>query len=119
MVYANQQDYYDAIAKSTKEGQSGPFIDFMLKEILKSLQNNIQEKAPNKVPNKVPNKSEIAILKLLSENPHLTRSELAEFTGLTENGVKKIIASLKSAGWIERCGSNKSGYWIVNYDGED
>lgn len=115
MVYANQQDYNDAIAKSTKEGQSGPFIDFMLNEILKALKNNIQDK----VPNIVPNKSEAAIMKLLSENPRLTRSELAEKTGLTENGVKKIIANLKSQGWIDRQGSNKSGCWIVNYNGED
>ena len=34
MVYSNQQDYYEAIARSTESGQSGPFIDFMLKEIL-------------------------------------------------------------------------------------
>lgn len=37
MVYANQQEYYEAIAKSTAEGQSGPFVDFMLGEILKTL----------------------------------------------------------------------------------
>lgn len=40
MVYANQQAYYDAIAVSTKEGQSGPFIDFMLNEILKALRKH-------------------------------------------------------------------------------
>lgn len=37
MVYANQQCYYDAIAESTRRGESGPFIDFMLSEILKAL----------------------------------------------------------------------------------
>lgn len=122
MVYANQQAYYDAIAASTNEGQSGPFIDFMLNEILKSLQSNIKKEVPNKVPNKVPDKvpdkvpntSEVAILRLLSENPHMTRVELAAATGLTENGIKKTIANMKRAGWIERQGSNKTGYWIVN-----
>ena len=34
MVYANQQAYYDAITASTHAGQSGPFIDFMLNEIV-------------------------------------------------------------------------------------
>ena len=34
MVYANQQESYDAIAASTSQGQSGPFIDFMLGEIM-------------------------------------------------------------------------------------
>ncbi|MBP3537341.1 MAG: Fic family protein [Muribaculaceae bacterium] len=114
MVYANQQEYYNAIAASTAEGQSGPFIDFMLNEILKSLQKNIKE-----VPNKVPNKSEIAILELLADNPRLTRAGIAEKTGITENGVKKIIAKMKNAGWIERKGSNKTGYWVVLYNLKD
>ncbi|MDE5554197.1 MAG: Fic family protein, partial [Muribaculaceae bacterium] len=52
IVYANQQDYYNAIATSTIEGQSGPFIDFMLNEILKTLQKNIIDVAADKVPNK-------------------------------------------------------------------
>lgn len=120
MVFANQQAYYDAIAASTNEGQSGPFIDFMLNEILMALQKNIKEgnslNAPNKVPNKVPNKSELTILRLLSENPHMTRLELAGKTGMTDSGVKRIIANMKSAGWIERVGSNKSGYWSVKYE---
>lgn len=115
MVYANQQEYYNAIAASTSEGQSGPFIDFMLNEILKTLQKNIKEEVPNKIPDKVPNKSELSILRLLAENPRLTRVELAEKVGITENGVKKIITNMKAAGWIERMGSNKTGYWIVQY----
>lgn len=52
---------------------------------------------------------------LLAGDPRLTRVELAGRTGLSENGVKKIIANLKAAGWIERMGSNKRGYWIVRY----
>lgn len=116
MVYANQQEYYNAIAASNSEGQSGPFIDFMLNEILKTLQKNIKEEVPNKVPDKVPNKSEFSILKLLSDNPRLTRIELAGQLGITENGVKKIISNIKAAGWIERRGSNKNGYWIVKYN---
>ncbi len=62
MVYANQQEYYNAIAASTAEGQSGTFIDFMLNEILKTLQRNVKEEVPNKVPNIVPNKSELSVL---------------------------------------------------------
>ena len=119
MVYANQQDYYNAIAASTAEGQSGPFIDFMLNEILKALQkiinNKVPNKVPDKVPNKVPNKSEQSILRLLADNPRLTRTEIAEKVGITDNAVKKIISNMKNVGWIERMGSNKTGYWLVNY----
>ena len=71
---------------------------------------------PNKVPDKVPNKSELSVLRQLADNPHLTRAELTERVGLTESGVKKIIAGLKAAGWIERKGSNKSGYWVVKHN---
>lgn len=119
MVYANQQEYYNAIAESTAEGHSGPFIDFMLNEILKTLQKNIKEEVPNKLPDKVPNKSELSVLRLLSDNPRLTRVELAEKVGMTENGIKKIVANMKVAGWIERMGSNKTGYWVVKYNLND
>ncbi len=119
MVYANQQEYYNAIAASTADGQSGSFIDFMLNEILKTLQKNIREEVPNKLPDKVPNKSELSVLRLLANNPRLTRVELAEKVGMTENGIKKIVANMKAAGWIERMGSNKTGYWVVKYNLND
>lgn len=88
----------------------------MLNEILKTLQKNIKEEVPNKLPNKVPNKSELSVLRLLTDNPRLTRIELAEKVGMTDNGIKKIIANMKAAGWIERMGSNKTGYWVVRYN---
>ncbi|MGM9819159.1 MAG: Fic family protein [Paludibacteraceae bacterium] len=113
MVYANQQEYYNVIAASSSAGQAGPFIDFMLGEILKALQKHIKEELPNKLPDKLPNKSERKILQLLSENPQFTRKELAEKIGITEDGIKKNIAQMKAAGWIERKGSNKNGYWVV------
>lgn len=119
MVYANQQEYYDSIAESTKEGQSGPFIDFMLKEILNTLQYSIKEKVPNKVADKVsdkvPNKSELEILRLMAESPRITRKEIAERLGLSESGVKMAVAGMRARGWIGRIGSNKNGQWLVNY----
>ena len=38
MVHDNQMEYYDAITASTNGADSGPFIDFMLGEILKTLE---------------------------------------------------------------------------------
>lgn len=115
MVYSNQQEYYDAIAASSRCADSAPFIDFMLGEILKAIKELTVQKVPNKAPNKVPNKSERKIMALLNNNPHLTRLQLAERTALSDSGIKKILSNLKSNGWIERIGSNKSGYWLVNY----
>lgn len=40
MVFARQQDYYNAISESTRLSDSGPFIDFMLEEILNTLRQH-------------------------------------------------------------------------------
>lgn len=128
MVYSNQQQYYNAISASSKAGESGPFIDFMLGEIYKTLKSHqgepLQGKVANKVANKVADKitgkvtskSAQKVLLLLSENGHLTRDELGERVGLSLGGIKKIINALRESGLIERIGSNKTGYWKVNMD---
>lgn len=114
MVFSNQQRYYDSIAASTKAGQSGPFIDFMLTEIRDALKmHRSSDKVPNKVPEKVPNKSEAYVLDLLSKKPRATTSELAAAIGLTDRAVRKIISGLKKQGIVKRIGSNRSGYWYV------
>ena len=118
MVYANQQQYYNAITAATNAGQSGPFIDFMLGEIYKTLKSHQGEPLPNigqnKVANKVANKSAQKVLMLLYENGHLTREQLSERTGLSLGGIKKIINSLRENSIIERVGANKNGFWKVN-----
>ncbi|MDE6484313.1 MAG: Fic family protein [Duncaniella sp.] len=117
MVYANQQAYYNAIAESTARADSAPFIEFMLGEISQSLKRLPTKKVANKVTDKVTNKktekSKATVLKLLIGNPHLTIGDLAEKTGLSVSGIKKILASLKSSGLISREGSNKTGSWRV------
>lgn len=53
---AHQQQYYDAITAISNAANSGPFIDFMLGEILKTLEahkGNPIQVFPNKVPNKL------------------------------------------------------------------
>ena len=120
MVYSNQQQYYNAISASSKAGESGPFINFMLSEIYKTLKSHqgepLQGKVADKVADKVANKSAQKVMMLLNENGHLTREELAERTGLSLGGIKKIINSLRENGFIERVGSNKTGYWKVTVD---
>lgn len=126
MVYANQQQYYDAITASSNAGQSGPFIDFMLNEIYKTLKEHqgealpdklhdkVSKKVADKVADKVANKSAQKVMLLLYDNGHLTRDELSALTGLSLGGIKKIINSLRESGLIERVGSNKTGFWKVN-----
>lgn len=127
MVYSNQQAYYDAIAASTAAGESTPFIAFMLGEILKTLKEHqgeekseLQDKLHDKLHNKFPEVSEAAwkILDAIIENPRLKALELTERTQLKERMVRNHLATLKNLGLIERQGSNKTGYWKVNMEGE-
>ncbi|MCK5643737.1 MAG: winged helix-turn-helix transcriptional regulator, partial [Gammaproteobacteria bacterium] len=47
------------------------------------------------------------------ENPKVTRKELAQITGITEDGVKFHLTRLKENGAIKRIGPDKGGYWKV------
>ena len=119
MVYSNKQKYYDAIAVSTANGESGPFISFMLGEILKTLRDHQGEKnilLQDKLQDKYPGLTDSAldILSGLIENPRLTAVELAEKTGIKERMVRNYLAELKNTGVIKRIGSNKTGYWKIN-----
>lgn len=124
MVYANQQAYYDAIAVSTKTGNSGSFIDFMLHEILETLKTHQgEEKVPNKVPNKIPNKLKVEfpyiadaawqVYSYVKNHSDVTAVGMANALGISDRMVRKHISALKNAGVIEREGSNKTGRWIV------
>ena len=136
MVYANQQRYYDAITASSVQGQSGPFIEFMLGEILTTLNrysNTAQAALPIVDENSIDKQfgimfgteygikfgikfgiNEKQLLLLLCANPSFTAQELASRTGFTLRGVEKQMKRLKDAGVISRQGSRKSGLWIIN-----
>lgn len=125
MVYIHQQGYYEAIAKSTDKGESGPFIDFKLSEILNSLeQHKTEECLPNKLPNKVPNKvieghielNEPAknVYLIICSNKQVTSKEIAEQLGISDRTVRSYITKLKTKGLIKRVGGNKFGYWEVD-----
>ena len=53
------------------------------------------------------------ILRLLQENPHITRSELAVQLSKSESTVKEHLAQLKTQGRLQRIGSDRSGCWQV------
>ena len=57
--------------------------------------------------------SDQRILSAIRENTRITRRELAELLDLGESTVFRAIQKLKAAGVIERCGSNKTGFWRI------
>lgn len=53
------------------------------------------------------------IIALLKNNPRHSARTLAETIGITEKGIEKQLAKLKSQGLISRIGPAKGGYWEV------
>ncbi len=131
ITLANQQAYYDAIAASTSAGESTPFIEFMLGEVLVALTLRQGEERMDINVNASPLEREFGIifgnqfgvkfgdndmhvLLLLNSNPTYSSQKIADRLGITKRAVEKIIKRLRENSVIERIGSNKSGYWKVN-----
>ena len=128
MVYANQQAYYDSIGESSKQGQSGPFIDFMLAEIFKTLKARQGEPLPNadgefgtKFGEEFGIKfgikfgiNEKRLLLMLHDNPSLAATDMADRLGISQRAVEKQMKKLKDMGVISRQGSRKNGLWVIN-----
>lgn len=122
MVYANQEAYYNAIQASTKAADSGPFIDFMLQEILNTLKKHRGESITqtvienSAVRDKVRDKFGISsgqIIGLILQNPNITLDEIAAHLSVTRRSIEKKIKELRDTGIIKRTGSNKSGHWTI------
>ncbi len=138
MVFSNQQAYYDAITSSTAVGESTPFIEFMLGEIITALTrgevdsingiveyvpikvhgifpNNIPNIFPNNIRSKYPHIAEVVwhVASLLNNTPGASADQIGKAIGISGRMVRNHIATLRNLGIIERIGSNKSGYWRV------
>ena len=53
------------------------------------------------------------ILRILSNNPNMTLSDVASEVGSTRDGIRKKTDKLRANGSLIREGSTKSGRWIV------
>ena len=74
----------------------------------------------NVVGNKVGNKNDarltpnrIMMISEIRNNPNITSSQLASILGISTTAIEKNISYLKNKGYIQRIGSNKTGYWKV------
>ena len=118
MVYANQQAYYDAIAQSTKQGECGPFIDFMLGEIQRAVISH--KGAPVKATANVGvsvganvGVNELKILNIIARNDHVTAKQMSEIIGISQRQVERLLSSLTKKQIIEHVGADKNGYWRI------
>jgi len=74
-------------------------------------QNTTQNTAQNTTQKEIGNPERTLLL--LKENPSMTRAEIAKSLGITPDGAKFIIDSLKAQGRIKREGSDRKGKWII------
>ena len=113
MVYANQQAYYDAITQSSANGDSQPFIDFMLQEILNALEDHKGQTVDEIGEANSLSENEIKILGLIRSDRHMSAKRFAEEIGASPRQVERILAGLKDRAIIRRVGANRNGYWEV------
>ncbi len=117
MVFANQEAYYDAIAKSSAKGECGAFIDFMLNEILSALtkrQDVTVNVTESDTVNGIVDGTANDIIHYIMVNPNITYDELAILLGKSRRTISRIIKKLQEEGRIVRVGSDKKGHWELN-----
>ena len=74
---------------------------------------NMNENTPQKTTQKTTQKTDKKILAIIKEKPEISRQEIADLIGLSEDGVKYQIQQLKTKGAIRRVGPDKGGYWEI------
>lgn len=57
--------------------------------------------------------SEQKVLNILKINKNTTISDLCKVLDIKQTTINKAIKSLKEKGILKRCGSNKTGSWII------
>ena len=72
------------------------------------------DKVGDKVGDKTLNASHIKVLTEIRNNSNIRKTELEIVCALGKTSIDNIIKVLKEKGYIERVGSNKTGYWKVN-----
>lgn len=113
MVYTNQEAYYDAISASSARGDSEPFIDFMLEEILSTLLGH-QGKSNEEIASDMGlSDGELKALGEIRSNPHITAAKLAEGLSVSSRQAERILATLREKKVIAHRGANRNGWWEI------
>ena len=111
MVRKHQEEYYNAISRSTANGDSGVFIEFMLSAILEAIKNTAVTYSIDSIHGI--NDTERKLLHLIAEDEFYTAAEASLLMGVSKRTVERSLASLKKKGLIMREGSDKRGYWKI------
>ena len=113
MVYSNQQAYYHAINRSSDLGDSGPFIDFMLEEILNALVGHQGKSNADIADEKGLNYQQLRVLGYLRADRHTTAAKIAAVLDMSARQIERMLADMKAKGILRRIGANRNGYWEI------
>ena len=113
MVYSNQQAYYHAINRSSDLADSGPFIDFMLEEILNALVGHQGKSNADIADEKGLNFQQQRVLGYLRADRHTTAAKIAADLNMSARQIERMLADMKAKGIIRRIGANRNGYWEI------
>lgn len=131
IVYEHQQEYYDALAFSQKEGDSGIFVEFMVETIYKTLQENIRygsttiytdilsEKFIENVVDglSAPEKKFLAdIYPFLDTNGAITNSTAQKITNKSATSIKQYFSKLLLKDILLVTGEKKGIKYLLNRD---
>ena len=76
--------------------------------------DNVLEKLPRKTTQKNKlNFNQVRIIKLIKDNPKITRKEISSILNITSDGVKYNLKKLCDNNIIKRVGPDNGGYWKV------
>lgn len=115
MLYANQQKYYDAIAKFSVAGECSPFIEFMLQNILDTLKQfkDIPVEEGTALANDIKlSLRQKKIIDMINDGD-VTIAMIAKKLKVSERTIDREMSKLQDLDVIAREGSDKTGRWIV------
>ena len=101
------------------------FLDFFLRVTIPfafELENDDTKETAKSTPvtaQKTTRKTAQKIISLIKNTPGITRTELAEQCGISEDGIKWQLGQLKKKNIIRRVGADKGGYWQIIAESED
>jgi ATP-dependent DNA helicase RecG len=70
---------------------------------------------PPKLPPKSPRE---IILKMIRDNPKVTRKEMAEELGLSLDGVRYHLKKMAESDILIYEGTSRKGHWVIKKDGD-
>ncbi|MDR2577576.1 MAG: Fic family protein [Chitinispirillales bacterium] len=112
MIHRSQQDYYEALNRSTQNADCGVFVDFMLNEILQTMKtHNAPPNEKNGVVSGVVNE----ILAYIEAHPGCRANEIEKALSIPHRSAQRYLADLKNNTKIEFRGAPKNGgYWRLD-----